>query len=133
MKLLIDTNILISAGLFPNSVPEKALQKTLTPPNIAFLCDYSLDELVRVVRRKFPQKEKELEIFLYKILLTAKLIHAPIEEIADEAKIRDIKDRPILRAALEAGVDAILTGDRDFLEADIAHPKMLTAAKFLTY
>jgi putative PIN family toxin of toxin-antitoxin system len=132
MKLLIDTNILISAGLFPNSVPDKALQKALLPPHIAFICDYSLDEMARVVRRKFPQKEKDLEIFLYKILLTANLIHTPTEEAENEAKIRDIKDRPIFRASLEAGVNAILTGDKDFLEVDVAQPEMLTAAKFLT-
>ena len=45
--------------------------------------------------------------------------------------IRDVKDRPILRAAMNADVDILLTGDKDFLEADIEMPKTMTAAEFL--
>ena len=40
-------------------------------------------------------------------------------------------DRPILRAAIYANADVILTGDKDFLEADISRPQILTAAEFL--
>lgn len=40
-------------------------------------------------------------------------------------------DRPILRAAIYANADVILTGDKDFLEADISCPQILTAAEFL--
>jgi len=48
-----------------------------------------------------------------------------------ELKIRDIKDRPILRAAIEAGADVLLTGDKDFLESPVTTPKIMTAAQFL--
>lgn len=47
-------------------------------------------------------------------------------------KIRDAKDRPILRAALAAHVDFLLTGDKDFLEAAIVKPKIVSAAEFLS-
>ena len=33
-----------------------------------------------------------------------------------ETQIRDVNDRPILRAAIEAKADVLLTGDKDFLE-----------------
>ncbi len=46
--------------------------------------------------------------------------------------IRDKDDRPLLRAAIAAGVDVILTGDKDFLSAKIWHPKILTCAEFLS-
>ena len=48
-----------------------------------------------------------------------------------ESEIRDAKDRPILRAAIKANVDAILTGDKDFLESGIEKPKIYTAREFI--
>ena len=131
MRILIDTNILISAGLFPKSVPAEALQKALIPPHSAYICDYSVDEATRVAKLKFPDKVKDLDVFLFKLLLAVNFVECPTDEYESEGKIRDIKDRPILRAALSTGVDAILTGDKDFLEADIEKPHMITAAKFV--
>ena len=55
------------------------------------------------------------------------------EEISLESQIRDINDRPILRAAIMAKADILLTGDKDFLESSIKHPKILTPAEFLEY
>jgi len=59
------------------------------------------------------------------------LIETPVDEFEQEKSIRDVKDRPILRAAINVGVDILLTGDKDFLEADIDKPKTITAADFL--
>lgn len=42
MKVFLDTNILFSAILFPNSIPDKALQKSFTFHE-AITCDYVLD------------------------------------------------------------------------------------------
>ena len=44
------------------------------------------------------------------------IIPTPVDEVPDESKIRDVKDRPILRAAQLANVDILLTGDKDFLQ-----------------
>lgn len=51
--------------------------------------------------------------------------------IDTEALIRDVMDRPILRAAINADVDVLLTGDKDFLESDVIKPKIMTAAEFI--
>lgn len=40
MKCLIDTNILISASLFSNSVPAKAYGKTVLALYKAIMCDW---------------------------------------------------------------------------------------------
>lgn len=40
-----------------------------------------------------------------------------VDEIMSELQVRDVKDRPILRAAMEAKADVLHTGDRDFLDA----------------
>ena len=57
----------------------------------------------------------------------------PTDQKAAEAKIRDVNDRPILRAAIEAHADILLTGDKDFLEAGLDNPLILTPAEFLEY
>ena len=48
-----------------------------------------------------------------------------------EENIRDVKDRPILRAAINAKADILLTGDKDFLESGLITPKIMTPADFL--
>lgn len=40
-------------------------------------------------------------------------------------------DCPILRAAIAANCDVILTGDKDLLEANLLRPAPLSAAEFL--
>ena len=44
MKVMIDTNIFISAALFPNGKASAALWKTLTPPYQPLTCDYVVDD-----------------------------------------------------------------------------------------
>ena len=55
----------------------------------------------------------------------------PEESTEDESAIRDVNDRPILRAAIAAKVEVLLTGDKDFLESGIESPRMLTASEFM--
>lgn len=132
---LLDTNILISAALFPGSVPAQAYMKAVNPPHEAVVCEYSLDEMRRVFNRKFPHRIADYERFLSMLTLSVEIVPTPpegaSEDEGDENKIRDINDRPIFRAAIVAKVDAIITGDKDFLDAGIECPKMLKAADFL--
>ena len=134
MRCLIDTNILISAALFPRSVPAQAFMKAVTPPHVAIVCDYSVDEMRRVYNRKFPHRIPDFESFLSMAAFSVEIIATPPEALFDgngEGRIRDVNDRPIYRAAIAAMVDAILTGDKDFLDSGLSHPKMLTAAEFV--
>jgi putative PIN family toxin of toxin-antitoxin system len=131
MRCFIDTNILISAGIFPNSISAFALEKALTPPNVAIICDYTLEEMHRVANRKFPQYTEALEKFLYRVLFSAVRIGAPFDIHESETQIRDVKDRPLLRAAIQARADVLITGDKDFTESTVTNPQIVTAAQFL--
>ncbi len=134
MRCLIDTNILISAALFPDSVPARAFIKAVSPPHDAVVCDYSLDEMRRVYNRKFPHKIPDFERFLSLLTLSVEIVSTPEDtesSMGDEQKIRDLNDRPIYLAALAAGVDGILTGDKDFLDSGIYRPRMITASEFI--
>ena len=131
MRVLIDTNILISAALSSKGTPYQAFIKAVTYPNHGMVCEQNIDELRRIFNRKFSQKIHALETFLSLALMTLELVPTPVEEHVSESKIRDVNDRPILRAAIHAKADILLTGDKDFLESDLTTPQILTAADFV--
>ena len=47
MKIMIDTNIFISAALTPSGNAAKAFVKAMLPPYEPIVCDYIVDELHR--------------------------------------------------------------------------------------
>lgn len=122
MRILIDTNILVSAFLTNNGTPYQAFIKAVTSPNRGMICEQNIIELRRVFHRKFPDKIKSLGF-----ILTSDV------GVADESFIRDVFDRQILRAAIYAKVDILITGDKDYLESGISNPKIMTAAEFLKF
>ena len=133
MRVLIDTNVLISAALNANSVPYQAYVKAVTYPNHGLICEQNVDEMKRIFNKKFPNRLAALDRFLSVALLRMELVPIPTDEDIAELKIRDVKDRPILRAAMEAGADVLLTGDKDFLESGLERPAIMTPAEFVGY
>lgn len=131
MKVLIDTNILISAALSDKGTPYQAFIKAVSYPNHGLVCEQNIDEMRRIFNRKFPQKLQALDNFLSLALLTLEVVPIPIESYVFEETIRDVNDRPILRAALYAKADIILTGDKDFLESGLTNPQIISAADFV--
>ncbi len=131
MKVLIDTNVLVSAALNPNGVPAAAYKKAASYPNHCMICEQNLDELKRIFQQKFPKKLSALENFLATARTTLELVPVPKEETALESAIRDVNDRPILRAAVKAGADILLTGDKDFLSSEITTPAMMSPSEFV--
>lgn len=131
MRILIDTNVLISAALSANGTPYRAYVKAASYPNHGLICEQNVDELRRIFNKKFPSKLAALDKFLSIALLTLELVPTPTEEDISETRIRDLNDRPILRAAIKARADILLTGDKDFLESGIKNPAIMTPADFL--
>lgn len=131
MRIMIDTNIFISAALFPKGRAAEALYKALALPYQPVVCDYVIDELHRKFQEKFTDRTVELEAFLYTALPAFEVVTTPEQAVDAESKIRDPKDRPILRAALNAGADLFLTGDKDFLESSVEDPRIINVSTFL--
>ena len=133
MRVLIDTNVLISAALSAKGIPFHAYVKAASYPNHGMICEQNVDEIKRIFNKKFPDRLASLDKFLSVALLTLELVPIPTETDASEAQIRELYDRPILRAAIEARADILLTGDKDFLESGVEHPRIMTPAEFLNY
>lgn len=125
MRILVDTNILFSALLFPHSKPAKGLLY-LAAHHEMVLCDRNISELRSILWRKAPKYLPDAEVLL------AELAYELIPGVDHAEKlIRDAKDQPILNAAIVYDVDVILTGDKDFLALDMERPKCMTISQFL--
>ncbi len=133
MRVLIDTNVLISAALSTNGVPFQAYVKAASYPNRGLICEQNVDEMKRIFNKKFPNRLASLDKFLSVALMTLELVPIPMDESSWESQIRDVNDRPILRAAIAANADVLLTGDNDFLESGLKNPAIMTPAEFLKY
>lgn len=133
MRVLIDTNVLISAALNINSVPFQAYVKAASYPNHGLICEQNVDEMKRIFNKKFPNRISSLDKFLSTALLILELVPIPTSENTSELQIRDVNDRPILRAAIEAKADILLTGDKDFLESGVENPLIMTSTDFIKF
>ena len=126
MRILVDSNILFSAILKVDSRLAKILFLISQDPNhTIFLTDQNIKELQEVVARKKPQKISTINRLLNQ--LTYEIIFASNNQAIH---IRDLKDQPILNAAIENDIDIIITGDKDFLSLNLTHPRCMTISEF---
>jgi len=125
MKIMIDSNVLVSAVYNPNSKPAIVVRDVCENHEL-LLCDHIIAECYDVVGRKFPQHTPVLDKLL--ISLGYSLVVAPR---GTDVPIADPKDAPILNAAILENVEIIISGDSHFLSLDMERPKVLTPAQYL--
>jgi len=128
MKFFIDTNIIISAALFPNGKTAFVFSHILESHDI-IISDYTIEECRLIFQKKFPDKLTALNDFLGKIQFT--LFKNPRK--IDEKKfphIRDKKDLPILAAAILSDADILITGDKDFDDISIKRPLIFSPTQY---
>ena len=128
MRVMLDTNVIISAALFPKSrLSEITLE--MSDSHELVICDKVILELRDVIARKFQDKSQVCERFLRKLDYELALTPADIDSDI-YPKIRDKKDYPILAAAIIADVDVFITGDDDFKAVDIERPEIMSITAF---
>src|SRR5438067_12494182 len=110
-RALLDANILIALFLRPDHALLRALRQGRV---LGFVCPYVLEEARRMVRRAFRARAAEFDHFLEELPVT----HVPDASQEAAAHWRDFvsdrADAPVLAAAVEAGLDAVVTSDRAF-------------------
>lgn len=128
MRIMLDTNILISIAIF-NSNKLKDLLVNICDRHTLVLSSYIVQELEEVTERKFPNKRKNIDEFLYNI--PYKLEYTPNTILNEKAlSIRDEKDIPVLYSAIISDVDILITGDKDFQDVEIEKPEIMTVNEF---
>lgn len=112
MKVVFDTNILVSAIVFPGGRAEAALLRIIEERDELLLSKPILDELLGVLARKFSRDGEELArvaVLLSEAALTVK----------PRRRLRIVKDDPdnrVLECAVAGRADAIVTGDSVLLK-----------------
>ncbi|MCL2374023.1 MAG: putative toxin-antitoxin system toxin component, PIN family [Treponema sp.] len=127
MKVMVDANILISAILFPQSIISEIVKHIIRNSKM-ILSKYTVDEVHKVFDRKFSHRINEMEIFMEK--LPYELFSTKEISIKKYPNIRDIKDVPVLKDAIESNVDIFITGDNDFEDIKISIPKIMKPRKY---
>ena len=112
MKIVFDTNILISATLWEGSVAQKVLFKLIQEDTIIYTSKEILEEYKKVLKRDFKYTEQEVETILEKILLFVQIIE-PSEKL-DIIKA-DPEDNKILECAVASTAEYILSYDKKHL------------------
>jgi putative PIN family toxin of toxin-antitoxin system len=111
MRVVFDTNILVSALVFPGGQGEAALRRIVDQTDRLVLSRAILDELLEVLGRKFARDAEELAH-------VAVFISELATVVAPRRRLRIVKDDPdnrILECAVAGHADAIVTGDKALL------------------
>lgn len=113
MRLVFDTNIIISAMLFEGSKPSKAFGVSIKQGVILFSSS-TLSELEDVLwRKKFDPyiSHEERKQFLSSFILHSR----PVEINETITECRDPRDNKFLELAVCGKADFIISGDEDLL------------------
>ena len=128
MRVMLDTNVLISAIVFPNERMDSLIYKAALDHQLV-LSSYIVDELLDVTKRKFPKKLRDIDLFLTR--LPFELVYTPREQDRNFFSIRDVNDYPVLYSAIIEDVDLFVTGDDDFDDVKIEKPEIISPSEFL--
>ena len=128
MRIMLDTNVLISVLLFPTEKMNKMMEFIFTQHKLV-LSSYVVSELKNVIHRKFPGKEAAINKLLIKISFD--YVYTPNEIEERLFDIRDVKDYPVLYTAIIEDIDILVTGDKDFSNLDIERPEIFSPAQFI--
>lgn len=128
MRIMLDTNVLLSVLLFPSERMNRMMRSIFERHRLV-LASFVIDELTYVVERKFPTRAKAVDALLAG--MSYELVYTPREMDEDLFDIRDPKDYPVLYTAIVEGVDILITGDKDFADVEIDHPEIMTPAEFI--
>jgi putative PIN family toxin of toxin-antitoxin system len=108
MRVVFDTNILVSALVFPGGRGDAALRRIIAGRDLLVMSRAILEELLDVLSRKFARDAEELAhvaVFFSELAIV----------VAPTRRVRAVQDDPdnrILECALAGRAEVIVTGDK---------------------
>ncbi|MBA2730647.1 MAG: putative toxin-antitoxin system toxin component, PIN family [Euzebyaceae bacterium] len=109
MRVVLDTNVLVSAFVFPGGPPESVYRRVLDGSLTLIVSRPLLAELGRVLTDKFGWEVSYAEEVLAQLLRVGELVE-PRDRVDDVHD--DPADNRVLEAAAEGQADMIVSGDR---------------------
>ncbi len=127
MKIMLDTNVLISALVFGGKT-KHLLENLVLSEHEIFVSEYVCNEFADKLKEKWPDKSERLFAIFKKMSFTfCKSANQVL------GSVRDKKDIPVLSDAIFNEVDVLLTGDKDFLESNIENPLIYSPKMMLEF
>ena len=131
MRVVLDTNVLISAFIFPGGSPEAAYRLVLEGKALLVTSRPLLAEFGGVLERKFGWEAGRAEAAVAQLIRIGEIVE-PSDELAVIAA--DPSDDRVLEAAVAGRASAIVSGDRHLLElARWSEIPIMDAASFVTW
>src|SRR5262249_7233480 len=112
MKVFFDTNVYVAEALLGETA-EQLLAATEKAGWRIYATSYLLDELGRVLTEQLQFSRRLAALSRMRIIRRAGLVEPGTSR---HQVATDPKDSPILKAALESGVDYLVTNDRHLLD-----------------
>ena len=112
MRLVFDSNILISALVLPGKQADKAISRIIEARDQLLISKPIIDEVLVVLARKFARDPEELA-------RVAVLLTDLREMVRPKRRIRVLKDdtdNRVLECAVTGDAELVVTGDRAMLE-----------------
>ena len=111
MRVVFDTNILVSALVFPGGLGEQAFRRVLGETDQLVTSRAIIDELLEVLARKFERNAEELAHVAVFVSEVATVV-APRRR---HGVVKDDPDNRILDCAIAGRAQVIVTGDKALL------------------
>ena len=132
LKVVIDTNVLVSALVKPGSGPEIIISLALSGEIILCLSDPIFVEYEEVLKRgKFSKlNQSKVKELLLRIRSQAQWVE-PKTRL--EVTLVDPEDNKFLECAMEAGADLLITGNVKHFPKKHKDMRIVSPAQFLSY
>ena len=140
MRILLDTNTLFSA-LLTEGNERQLVDKAISGPHTLVFTDLIEEQAGRVFFRKLSPARAKKAQESFRILKRSKFVYTKSREqyernLKHARKLINEKDTPILAAGLQEEINAIVTGDKGFLEnpklKNLRGKKIFSTREFLT-
>ena len=127
LRVVLDTNVLISGLAYPGGIPGRILSVWQQGGLGVVLSKYILDEMIRVLPRLSRNKRSPAEIrdLADSFMFVAEIVEPSAK--VDEA-LRDKAEQAVLGTLLAAQADYLITGDKDLLALAERYPIVTPAA-----
>ncbi len=112
MKVVFDTNVIISAVTLPRGRADIALKKIIEGADQLILSRSIIDETLRVLANKFSRSREELARVAVFLAELAELVRPRIRI----SVLSDDPDNRILECAVTGKASCVVTGDRAMLQ-----------------
>lgn len=121
MRVVLDTNVLVSGIAYPESVPGRIVRVWRQGGLEVVLSRYILDEMSRVLPRmtRISLSSNQIRDLVDSFMFLADIVEPDREQ---DAGLRDAADQQVLATLRVSGAGYLITGDKDLLALAERYP-----------